>query len=56
MGVSPLTEKKVKPSNNSAVCDHLFHCNFLPSSDSFGAKREQKVFNVNSRKPANYQR
>ena len=29
IGVSPLTGKKVKPSNNSAICDHLLHCNFL---------------------------
>ena len=35
MGVSPFTEKKVKRSNNSTVFDHLFHCNFLPSFDSF---------------------
>ena len=32
---SPLTGKKVKPSNNSAICDHLLHCNFLPSFDNF---------------------
>ena len=35
MGVSPLTGKKVKPSNNSAICDHLLYCNFLPSFDNF---------------------
>ena len=35
IGVSPLTGKKVKPSNNSAICDHLLHCNFLPSFDNF---------------------
>ena len=35
IGVSPLTGKKVKPSNNSAICDHLVHCNFLPSFDNF---------------------
>ena len=29
--VSPLTGKKVKPPNNSVVCDHLLNCNFLPS-------------------------
>ena len=33
--MSPLTGKKVKPSNNSAMCDHLLHCNFLPSFDNF---------------------
>ena len=27
-GVSPLGGKKVKPLSNSAVCDHLLHCNF----------------------------
>ena len=35
IGVSALAGKKVKPSNDSAICDHLLHCNFLPSSDSF---------------------
>ena len=35
IGVSPLTGKKVKPSNDSAICDHLLHCNFLPSFDNF---------------------
>ena len=35
IGVSPLTGKKVKPSSNSAICDHLLHCNFLPSFDNF---------------------
>ena len=34
-GVSPLTRIKVKPSNNSAICDDLLHCNFLPSFDNF---------------------
>ena len=40
--MSPFTGKKVKPSNNSAVfdhnsaaCDHLLHCNSLPSFDNF---------------------
>ena len=35
IGVSRLTEKKVKPSNNTAICDHLLHCNFLTSFDNF---------------------
>ena len=35
IGVSPLTGKKVKPSNNGAIYDHLLHCNFLPSFDNF---------------------
>ena len=29
IGVSQLTGKKVKPSNSSAICDHLLYCNFL---------------------------
>ena len=33
--VSPLTGKKVKPTNNSAVHNHSPHCNYLPSFDSF---------------------
>ena len=35
IGVSPLTGKKVKPSNKRTICDHLLHCNFLPSFDNF---------------------
>ena len=35
IGVSPHTGKKVKPSNNSSVCDHLLHCNLLPFFDNF---------------------
>ena len=30
IGMSPLSGKKVKPSNNSAICDHLLQCNFYP--------------------------
>ena len=30
IGVAPFTRKKVKPSKNSAICDHLPHCNFYP--------------------------
>ena len=33
--MSPLTGKNVKPSNNSAICDHILHCKFLPSFDNF---------------------
>ena len=32
--VGKLTGKKVKPLNNSAISDHLLHCNFLPSFDN----------------------
>ena len=35
VGVSPLPGKKVKPSNNCSICDHLLHSNFLPSFDNF---------------------
>ena len=33
--MSSLTGKKVKLSNNSAICDHLLHCNFLPFFENF---------------------
>ena len=44
--VSPLTGKKVEPSYNSAICDHLFHCNLLPSFDNFSvsAHENKKYF------------
>ena len=43
IGVSPLTGKKVKPSNNSAVWDDLFRCNFVPSFGNFSVlARENK--------------
>ena len=35
IGVPILTWKKVKPSADSTACNHLLHCNFLPSFDSF---------------------
>ena len=35
IGESPLTGKKVKSSNSRAICNHLYHCNFLPSFDNF---------------------
>ena len=34
IGVSPLTGNEVKLSNNSAICHHLLHCNFLPYFDN----------------------
>lgn len=33
--MSSLTGNKVKPSNNNAVCDHLFLSNYLLSFDKF---------------------
>ena len=43
--VSPLTGKKVKPINNSAVRDHLLYCNYLPSFDNFSIlSHENKKF------------
>ena len=35
IGVSPLTGKKVKPINIGFVCDHLLHCNYLPTFNNF---------------------
>ena len=47
IGVSPLTGKKVKPSNNSAICDHLLHCIFLPSFDNFSVlAHENKKYSL----------
>ena len=40
--VSPLTWKKIKPSNNSAVCDHLLHFKFLTSFGNFGISAYEK--------------
>ena len=42
IGVSPLNRKKVKLSNNSAICDHLFHCNVLLSFDNFSILAQEK--------------
>ena len=48
IGVLPLTGKKIKPSNNSAICDHLLHWNILPSFDNFFfSSWKQKVFTGN---------
>ena len=45
IGVSPLTGKKVKSIKNSAVRDHLLHCNYLPSFDNFSIlAHEKKTF------------
>ena len=35
MGVLPFTGKKVKPTNNCPVRDHLLQCNYLPSLATF---------------------
>ena len=43
IGVSPLTGKKVKPSNNSAVCDHLLYCNFLPAFHNFSILAHENI-------------
>ena len=48
IGVSPLTGKKVKPSNNSAICDYLLHCNCLPSfKESLLVMRDKPSLNRN---------
>ena len=45
IGVSPFTGKKVKPIKNSAVRDHLLHCNYSPSFDEFSiVAHENKKF------------
>ena len=35
IGISPLTTKKIKPSKESAIRDHLLICNNVPSFDEF---------------------
>ena len=40
--MSPFTEKQIKPSNDSTVCDHLLQCNFLPSFDNFSTLAHEK--------------
>ena len=35
IGMSPLTFRKVKPSKESAIRDHLLNCNNIPSFDKF---------------------
>ena len=35
IGISPLTFRKVKPSKESAIRDHLLNCNNIPSFDKF---------------------
>ena len=46
MGVSPLTGKKAKPSNNSAICDHLLRYNFLPSFDNFSVLAHENYWKL----------
>ena len=41
----PFTGKKVKPIKNSALRDHLLHCNYSPSFDDFSTlAHENKKF------------
>ena len=35
IGISPLTSKKIKPSKENAIRDHLLICNNVPSFDEF---------------------
>ena len=35
IGIPPLTFRKVKPSKESAIRDHLLNCNNIPSFDEF---------------------
>ena len=45
IGVSPFTGKKFKPIKNSAVRDHLLHCNYSSSFDNFNIlAHESKKF------------
>ena len=33
--MAKVSERKSNQSKNSAVCDYLLHCNYLPSFDNF---------------------
>ena len=35
IGISPLTNKRVKPRKDSAVCHHLLNCNYSPTFEDF---------------------
>ena len=35
IGVSPLTNKRVQPSKDSAVCHHFLNCNYSPTLADF---------------------
>ena len=35
IGISPLTSKKIRPSKESAICDHRLICNNVPSFEEF---------------------
>ena len=35
IGISPLTFRKLKPSKESAICDHLVICKNISSFDEF---------------------
>ena len=35
IGISPLKFRKVKPSKESAICEHLLNCNNISSFDEF---------------------
>ena len=35
IGISPLIFRKVRPSKESAICDHLLNFNNIPSFDAF---------------------
>ena len=50
-GISPLTFRKVKSSKETAIRDHLLHCNNIPSFDEFTTSRSS-VYSSNQRKLA----
>ena len=37
IGISPLTNKRVKPRKNSAFCHNLLHCNYYPTFEDTSA-------------------
>ena len=53
--ISPLTSKKIKPSKESAICDHLLICNNDTSFDDFSILahgNNKLVLEINERWPS----
>ena len=46
IGMSPLTGKKVKPSNSSSICNHLLNCNFLLSFDNLSVLAHENYWEL----------
>ena len=41
IGTSPLTNKRVRPRKDGAVCHHFLNCNYSPTFEDFSALRHE---------------